>query len=205
MNPQPLQSTGEALNRYAKLCAEHCDRAQHIWEEREDPSPITEMAREVIVYCRHLAQFEHMLSAAYSLTKRMAELLEDHPRLLLELKQVELETLEYVESTQGHELGITEDLRDEIRLLEANIRAADEGRWDDIHDGRMLKSDPVEWTKEYEDVIDDVHREAYANLTDCPRGMGFCFGYWAEKGDALARRGIEWQSPSALNPGVMFD
>jgi len=35
--------------------------------------------------------------------------------------------------------------------------------------------------------------------------MGFCFAYWAEKRNALARRGIEWRSPSRMNPGVMFD
>jgi len=35
--------------------------------------------------------------------------------------------------------------------------------------------------------------------------MGFCFGYWAEKRNALERRGIEWMSPSVMNPRVMFD
>ena len=69
----------------------------------------------------------------------------------------------------------------------------------------MLKSDPVEWTAEYEAVIDEADHEAYQHLKDSPRGMGFCFGYWAEKRNALARRGIEWKSPNILNPRVMFD
>jgi hypothetical protein len=35
--------------------------------------------------------------------------------------------------------------------------------------------------------------------------MGFCFAYWAEKRAALARHGIDWNSPQDMNPGVMFD
>jgi hypothetical protein len=182
-----------------------CEEAKKILQEMEDPSPIADMTREVIVLGRHLGQFEHMLPKAYQVTKQMAEYVFEHPRLLLELKEVELEILEYIESVQGREMGITEDLRDDIHLLKDNIRAADEGRWDDIHDGRMLKSDPVEWTKAYEEVIDEADHEAYANLTDIPRGMGFCFGYWAEKRNALAKRGIEWRSPGEMNPGVIFD
>lgn len=200
-----LQKTGEALEGYWKQCVEDCNRAKSILQEMEDTSPIADMAREVILLGRHLGQFEHMLPKAYQVTKQMAEFVYEHPRLLLELKQVELEILEYAEAIDGHEMQITEDLRDEIHQLEKNIQAADEGRLDDIDDGKMLKSDPVEWTKEYEDVIDEVDREAYANLKDSPRGMGFCFGYWAEKRNALARRGIEWCSPQQMNPGVMFD
>ena len=35
--------------------------------------------------------------------------------------------------------------------------------------------------------------------------MGFCHSYWSAKRAALARRGIEWRSPSAMNPRVIFD
>ena len=125
----------------------------------------------------------------------------------LSVKETELEILEYVEAAQnqGRSMNITEDLRKEINQLRANIQAADEGRFEDIKTKSMLKSDPVEWTKEYEDVIDAADHEAYQHLGDAPRGMGFCFAYWAEKRNALARRGIEWRSPSRMNPGVMFD
>lgn len=71
--------------------------------------------------------------------------------------------------------------------------------------GGMLKVDPVQATPEWEDVIYEVEKEVDEHLEDEPRGMGFCFGYWSAKRAALARRGIEWRSPSAMNPGVMFD
>lgn len=203
----PLESTGEALQAYAKTCSDLCDRAEKILQEHDDPSPIADMAHEVIRLGGWLGQFEHTLSAAYTATKRMADCLYEHPRLLLELKKTELEILEYIEASQnqGRSMTITDDLRDEIDQLTANIQAADEGRFDDIHSGRMLKDDPVEWTKEYEDVIDAADHEAYRHLTDTPRGMGFCFAYWAEKRAALARLGIEWHSPHEMNPRVMFD
>ena len=75
--------------------------------------------------------------------------------------------------------------------------------WDRM--GGMLKVDPVQATREWEDIIYDVEKEVDEQLKDEPRGMGFCFGYWSAKRAVLERRGIEWRSPSAMNPGVMFD
>ena len=71
--------------------------------------------------------------------------------------------------------------------------------------GGMLKVDPVQATTEWEEVIYDVETEVDEQLKDEPRGMGFCHIYWSTKRAALARRGIEWRSPSAMNPRVMFD
>lgn len=71
--------------------------------------------------------------------------------------------------------------------------------------GGMLKVDPVQATPEWEAVIYDVEKEVDEELKEEPRGMGFCFGYWSAKRAALARRGIDWRSPSAMNPRVMFD
>lgn len=71
--------------------------------------------------------------------------------------------------------------------------------------GGTLKVDPVQATKEWEDNIYEVEKEVDEQLKDEPRGMGFCFSYWSAKKAALARRGIEWRSPSAMNPKVKFD
>ena len=200
-----LESTPQALERYEQICTKCCEKAEHILQEQDDPSPIADMVRQVIFYARHLGQFEHTLAEAYTVTKRIEECLYEHPRLMLELKQLQLELVNYAEAIEGHEFNITDDLRKEIAQLESNIKAADEKRWKDIHDSRMLKSDPIEWTKEYEDAVDEADRMAYANLTDTPRGMGFCFAYWAEKRAALAKLGIEWRSPNIMNPRVLFD
>ena len=202
---ETLQSTPEALENYARICNEYCEKAHKILQEHADPSPVAGWAREVIVYARHLGQFEHMLGAAYVAARDMADCLFDHPRLLLELKETELEILEYIEAVQQHDLDITDDLRAEINTLRHNIQAADEERWEAIINVSHLKHDPIEWSKAYEDVIDEADHEAFSYLEDVPRGMGFCFAYWAEKRKALERRGIEWNSPSRMNPGVMFD
>ena len=71
--------------------------------------------------------------------------------------------------------------------------------------GGMLKVDPVQATPQWEDVIYEVEKEVDEQLKDEPRCMGFCHSYWSAKRAALSRRGIEWRSPSAMNPGVMFD
>ena len=71
--------------------------------------------------------------------------------------------------------------------------------------GRMLRFDPVERTAEWEAVVEAVEEEVSRELEGEPWHMGYCYRYWSAKRDALARRGIEWRSPSAMNPGVMFD
>ena len=71
--------------------------------------------------------------------------------------------------------------------------------------GGMLKVDPVQATPEWEEVIYEVENEVAEQLKDDPRCMGFCHSYWSAKRAALARRGIEWRSPSVMNPRVLFD
>ena len=71
--------------------------------------------------------------------------------------------------------------------------------------GQMLKCDPVQATPEWEKVIYEVEQEVDEELKEEPRGMGFCFAYWSAKRAALEHRGIEWRSPTLMNPGVIFD
>ena len=200
-----LETTEQALKRYAQRCLDACQQAKQILQEQADPSPIADMAREILVYAAHLAQFDHMLGEAYIACTGIADSLYEHPRLLLQLKQLALQIVEHGEEVEHQTFEVKDELRADIARLQANIQAADEGRWEDIQTGSMLRIDPVEWTRAYEDVVDQADREAYARLTDCPRGMGFCFAYWAEKRAALARHGIDWNSPQDMNPGVMFD
>lgn len=70
---------------------------------------------------------------------------------------------------------------------------------------RTLKFDPVERTSEYESLVYDVEREVARRLKFVRRRRGFCFAHWIEKKKALTARGIEWESPGALNPRVIFD
>lgn len=74
--------------------------------------------------------------------------------------------------------------------------------WDELG---TLKADPVQLTLEWEKNIYEVELECDEALKDEPRGMGFCHSYWSTKRAVLARRGIQWRSPSSMNPRVMFD
>lgn len=71
--------------------------------------------------------------------------------------------------------------------------------------GGTLKVDPIQASEEWEDVIYDVEKEVDEQLKDELRGMGFCHIYWSTKRAALAKRGVEWKSPNAMNPRVIFD
>lgn len=71
--------------------------------------------------------------------------------------------------------------------------------------GIMLKFDPVERSEKWEECIYEVEKECDERLAGEHKGMGFCFSYWSTKKSVLAKHGIEWDSPSTMNPRVMFD
>lgn len=69
-----------------------------------------------------------------------------------------------------------------------------------------LKKDPVEYTRRWEEIYYDVEKRLDERFANAPRHMGFCFRYWSAKRELLEEEyGIEWKSPSQMNPGVMFD
>jgi tetratricopeptide (TPR) repeat protein len=69
-----------------------------------------------------------------------------------------------------------------------------------------IKNDPVEYTSKYLSILPELEKKIEAELKDVRRGHGFCFHYWHTKQDILKRDyGIEWNSPSVLNPRVRFD
>lgn len=69
-----------------------------------------------------------------------------------------------------------------------------------------LKQDPVEFTYRWEDIYYDVEKRLDDRFANAPRQMGFCFMYWNAKRELLKEEyGIDWKSPSQMNPRVMFD
>lgn len=69
-----------------------------------------------------------------------------------------------------------------------------------------LRTDPVEYTWEWEKIYYDVEDELDRRLANVSRQMGFCFQYWAMKRELLMEKyGIDWRTPSQMNPRVMFD
>ena len=67
--------------------------------------------------------------------------------------------------------------------------------------------DPKELDPKYEAVFKDVEREVEAKMkTDGTAGrFGSCHHYWRLKKEALKARGIDWRSPSELNPNANYD
>lgn len=69
-----------------------------------------------------------------------------------------------------------------------------------------LRQDPVEYTYRWEDIYYEVERRLDDRFANAPRHMGFCFIYWNAKRELLQNEyGIDWKSPSQMNPRVMFD
>jgi len=131
----------------------------------------------------------------------------DVPRLCLEFLQ--LRKLADAQEEQGDTtfdevLGVQE--ADKIQnQLDFYIDPHVSMEWWVEYTGAHLLFDPVERTPKWEEIIYEVEAECDRRLQGEPRGMGFCFSYWATKQAVLAQHGIDWSSPSAMNPRVMFD
>ncbi|MGM9741689.1 MAG: hypothetical protein ACI3ZC_01350 [Candidatus Cryptobacteroides sp.] len=171
---------------------------RNLWE-------IAGLARELMEHASVLEGYDHLLGRTHDALSRMSECLHDHPRLKLKLLKQWLLVVDRISAMQDHELSVYDDILHEINVLRRNIDYADAGKFDLIEDDRRLKHDPVEWTARWEEVIDEADRTAEENLADMPRGMGFCHAFWHERAEALADFGVEWRSPSMMNPGVLFD
>ncbi len=69
-----------------------------------------------------------------------------------------------------------------------------------------LRKDPVEYTREWEDIYYELEDELDRRFANAPRRRGFCFHYWsAEKELLMDKYNIDWRSPAQMNPEVMFD
>ena len=72
-----------------------------------------------------------------------------------------------------------------------------------------MRLDPVERTTKYRRAVGKADELALAEIIAAgfnPNGMGACHAFWgAKKTILLERFGIEWRSPSEMNPHVCFD
>jgi hypothetical protein len=70
----------------------------------------------------------------------------------------------------------------------------------------FLKHDPVEDTEEFLQIKEEMEALLYEYFGGQEQYMGFCFEYWSKKSELLSSKyGIEWRSPSLMNPRVLFD
>lgn len=130
----------------------------------------------------------------------------DVPRFVLSILRYKLELVQQSDEHDPERYPTAEEVQEEIQRLEDYIdtdHVSDETFHERYH--RHLKADPVERTPQWEENYYEVEKECDRRLGDTPRGMGFCFSYWSTLRQVLAKRGINWKSPSQLNPGVMFD
>jgi hypothetical protein len=72
-------------------------------------------------------------------------------------------------------------------------------------DNRLFH-DPIEDLKEFRELIELAESTTDAELQHRKRAMGFCHLYWSTKKRLLHQSyGIDWLSPSDMNPLVKFD
>lgn len=196
--PDILDAYMEVMYGDVLVCEQNIQERMRQWENAS-------LTREFIDIASRLEGYDHLLDNLYSACSRMDDCIHEHPRLKVEFLELFLTIVRRIESQNGHDLSIAEEITDELHDLRHNIDLADYGRLEEIPQTGHLKSDPVEWTSEWEDVIDDVDKKVEAELDDY-RGMGYCFGFWSARTRILLEDyGIEWRSPSAMNPGVIFD
>lgn len=133
----------------------------------------------------------------------------DVPRLCLEFLQLrklamKAQTADDEPIDSSHVLGVPEADRIQNELDFYIDPTVTMEWWVDYVNAHLL-FDPVERTPQWEEIIYKVEKECDRRLKEESRCMGFCFEYWSVKRAVLAKYGIDWSSPSTMNPGVMFD
>lgn len=140
-------------------------------------------------------EYETPAEKAGLLSRMLDQMIEtESPRFCITVRR-EIERLNPGDSENSKALNMLHDYIDTSITMEEFCKSY----------RRHLKFDPVERTEGYERIIPDVELAISRELKGHPHGMGFCFAYWSAKKAELAKRGIEWNSPGYMNPGVMFD
>ena len=194
------------IDAYWEVCCGDVLLAEENLRNRDRTWENPDLAVELLDIARYLEGYDHMLDNLYWAVSRMADAIHDHPRLKLRLLDMELMLIHRLEAGLEHESNLAEPVMKEMALYQRNIEYADNGEFGLIEQTGIMQTDPVEWSAEYERVIDEANAKISELLKEYPRGMGFCHTYWSAKARVLREDyGIEWRSPSAMNPGVLFD
>ena len=203
-----LERDGRAdtVDAYWEVCCGDVLLAEENLRNQDREWENSSLAGELLDIAGYLEGYDHMLDNLYWAVSRMADAIHDHPRLKLRLLDMELMLIHRLEAGLEHESNLAEPVMKEMALYQRNIEYADKGDFGRIEQSGLLNNDPVEWSAEYERVIDEANAKISELLKEYPRGMGFCHAYWSAKAQVLREDyGIEWRSPSAMNPGVLFD
>lgn len=197
---------GSTIDAYWEVCCGDVLVAEENLRKQSREWENSSLAKEFLDIATYLEGYDHMLERLYSAVSRMVDTIFERPRLKLKLLDFELTVLRRIEAQTGHDMSICEHVSNELSFYYRNIKYADSGDFASIEQRGNLKHDPIEWSTEYERIIDDVEKKVGELLSDEPRGMGFCFSYWNTKANVLSEYyGIEWRSPAIMNPGVIFD
>ncbi len=197
---------GSTIDAYWEVCCGDVLVAEENLRKQSREWENSSLAKEFLDIATYLEGYDHMLERLYSAVSRMVDTIFERPRLKLKLLDFELMVLRRIEAQTGHDMSICEHVSNELSFYYRNIKYADSGDFASIEQRGNLKHDPIEWSTEYERIIDDVEKKVGELLSDEPRGMGFCFSYWNTKANVLSEYyGIEWRSPAIMNPGVIFD
>lgn len=200
-----FEANTKAFESYVEICNKCINIAETDLQEMRNQWEIASLARVFLKYATYMEGFDLLLNYLYGAVSDMAECVIEHPRLKLQLLELQMVVIRRIEAQNGHELSIEEDLSDEINYLNRNISYANNGDFDKIQERGCLKRDPVEWSLHWENIIDQADKIVDERLENEPRGMGFCYSFWHERKIALDEFGIDWKSPKQMNPNVHFD
>ncbi|MBP9867136.1 MAG: hypothetical protein KBC41_03625 [Candidatus Pacebacteria bacterium] len=70
------------------------------------------------------------------------------------------------------------------------------------------KIDPKERDPILGKIIRQAHKEAVVQLLEekFPEGLGYCHVLWGRQQQILKEKyGVDWKSPSDMNPEIMYD
>ena len=74
--------------------------------------------------------------------------------------------------------------------------------------GDDIKYDPIEDTEKYKKIKDELEEKIKIRIEKegINKGLGYCHIYWEFKKMILKEEyNMDWNSPTEMNPGIIFD
>ena len=168
---------------------------------------IPSIIQEFLKYARPLSQNKDCLQQICNLTSNISGALTGQKRLSLTMYEFEFDIRKRSEDNSNLNKFLCNTLEDSISIFRKNIELADKGLLSEILPIKYTKHDPFEWTKEWDNLIDEVDAKVYENLgIPIERYLGFCHTFWEERKKVFKELyGIDWRTPAEMNPEAMFD
>ena len=128
------KGTEAALDAHWEVCCGDVLIAEENMQDQDREWENASLARDFLNIAYFLEGYDDRLDNLYIAIQRMRGTISNHPRLTIELLELEHTVIRRIEALCDHELDASEEVEAELAYYRQNVEYADKGRFDKIRD-----------------------------------------------------------------------